>query len=986
MGVRVSSPILIGRQAELAELRAAVDAADSGAGGPVLIAGEAGIGKSRLVSEFARWAQDNGHRVLAGACVDLSAEVAPYAPILQALRGWPEARSTATRETPSGPQTLDGAAALGISPDHGHGRLLDVLLAQLTAMARDAPTILVIEDLQWVDTSTADALTFLTRNLRDEPLLIVATYRSDETALQGRLLTLVSDLARHPRFRRIDLQRLDRAELGGLLDAILSRPAGVRVVDEVYARSQGNAFMAEELLAANTADGEMPLTLRDALAAHVARLTPGARELVRIASAGGREFSERMLSSLAEFEAAAFRSALRDAIEQNILVRGARQNPDRLRFRHALMQELLYGDLLASERTRVHSAAAEFIESELDTRTDAVLASELAYHWQAADVPDRALGAAIGAGLAAESAHAPPEAAAQFERALTLFERLDNPPPGLALDHVGVLEHAAANELSQPDRAAAHIHTAISSLEAEGDQARLGLLHAALGRYLWFAGDGAGALAECRTAVRLVGDHGTSAQRARVLAGLAQILMILAEFTEAAEVANDAVELARAADERAIEGHALCTLGVVVSYQGEIDVGLGMLRDAFAIARDLDSEDDMGRAVSNMVDVQIVNARFADAVEVARHALRMDPPLAGVWPVVVSLDACWALYSSGEWDEAIGMLERARMHPAAGVGEIEWILRRAQLLVGRGEFKEADRHLEMLDRMLQAAADTQWLAPAATAEAERAIWAGDHEQACRAVGRALDRVHPSTGANVSRIGPMLAMGMRAAAEASSSSPSPAIVTWSDQFMTEIRRIHGEASESWPGQLNLVEPWLAMCEAEATRVAGRSDRERWTEATRLFGALRMPYMTAYALLREAEAALTLRRDSAAGRDALRAAALICRRLTARPLLAAIEDVASRARVDLESTNEAPPMKVGTLSGRELEVLGLLAAGLTNREIGDRLFITTKTASHHVSSVLGKLGVRTRSQAAAEAVRLGIPSGHVIDAGTSPSQPE
>jgi ATP/maltotriose-dependent transcriptional regulator MalT len=475
--------------------------------------------------------------------------------------------------------------------------------------------------------------------------------------------------------------------------------------------------------------------------------------------------------------------------------------------------------------------------------------------------------------------------------------------------------------------------------------------------------------------VRLVGDRGSPVQRAQALAGLAQMLMILADFSEATGYARQAIELAVMAGEPSIESHALCTLGTVVSYEGDLDAGLEMLRRALDLAQRLRRDDDVGRAVANIVDVQVICGQFADAVKSATRALEMQPPLSGVWAVLSSTDAAWALYASGDWDQALDMLDRARMHPAAGAGEIEWVLRRAQLLVGRGEFADADRYFETLDRLLETSADTQWIAPAATAAAERAIWRADFPAACLAIDRALDRVRPSSGANVSRIGPMLAMGMRAAADESlQRSPQPHSPAYADRFLSHMRAIHGEVAERWPRHLRLAEPWLALCEAEASRMAGRSDPELWATAVRCFEDLPMPYPAAYALYRTASAMLAGRRDSAAGRDALRRAAATSRLLSARPLLAEIEDLAARANVQLDAPSAGKVnVRPAGLSERELEVLGLIAAGMTNREIGDRLFITPKTASHHVSSVLGKLGVRTRSEAAAEAVRMSLEAG-------------
>jgi DNA-binding NarL/FixJ family response regulator len=342
-------------------------------------------------------------------------------------------------------------------------------------------------------------------------------------------------------------------------------------------------------------------------------------------------------------------------------------------------------------------------------------------------------------------------------------------------------------------------------------------------------------------------------------------------------------------------------------------------------------------------------------------------------------DVALARYFGGRWDEAQAALDRARLQPAGGAGEIVLGIRAAQLQVGRGEFEEAARQLDALRRQLEGAEDMQWIAPATAAQAELAIWTGDPGDALEAVADGLKRVHLSSGANISRIGPMLALGVRAAADfvgrggrrRRGSNQSEA----RRQGMEHVAsmRAHGdEIAARWPTQLHLAEPYLALCEAEATRLGGASDPEAWANAARLFDGLGQPYVRAYAQYREGEAVLATRHDTARARSVLREAHAVAIRLGAAPLRAAIEEVAARGRVDLSEGVVARGRSTGPggLTAREQEILALVADGLSNRQIGERLFITEKTASHHVSNILGKLGVAGRVEAAAEAVRLGI----------------
>jgi DNA-binding CsgD family transcriptional regulator/tetratricopeptide (TPR) repeat protein len=997
VATRLSSPTLIGRQAELARLEAAMERAAAGQPGVAIVAGEAGVGKTRLVEAMAARAGDRGRRVLVGGCVSLSAEVAPFAAIIEALRPLtrdlgpdelgavlgPRARELAPL-LPDLERVEEAASATGISPDTSHGRLLELLLGALTRLAARQPVVLIVEDIHWADRSTIDVLAFLARSLRSAPVLLVITYRTDEPGGGRDLLPLIAELSRREGVERIELRRLNRAEVGDQLSAILGVPAASSLTEAVFGRSEGNAFFSEELLAAETVAGALPPTLRDVLTARLAALSPEAQELARMASAAGRRFTESTLSEIAGVDVTAFGAALREAIHHQILVRQSGDGGDRLAFRHSLMQEVLHGDLLPSERRRLHTACALVIEERIrDEPDDAILASELAYHWQAADEPERALPASISAGLAAESAGAQNEAAVQFERALALLDELSDVPADLPLDRVGLLERAAANLQGDPARAVDHITKALRLVRPDEDPAHAGTLHAALGRYLWESGDATAALAACREAVRLVPAEPPSVARARVAAGLGQILMIMAHSDEGVGYSQEAVRIAAQTGARAIESHALDTLGILTAYLGDVEGGLAMLWRSLEIAQEIASVDDISRAYGNITDVLIFGAgRYDEAGDLGMRAIGPadEPTFTGVPAAVLHADIILARYLAGRWDDAAACLARAHLQPASGAGEIALGIRAAQLAVGRGEFEVASSMLAPLVRQLENADDMQWIAPLAAARAELAIWKGDPTDALRSIDEGLTIVHLSVGANVSRIGPILALGVRAAADLGGRrdgrhrrvAGADAAREKGAAHLAAMRSARDEVAARWPVHIRLADPHLALCEAEATRFVGRGDPDAWAEAARQFEVVPQPYTRAYARFREGTALLAAHRDVQRARSALREAHQTAVDIGAAPLQATVEDVARRGRVELTVSAAAAQSSAAdfALTAREQEILGLLAIGLTNREIAERLFITEKTAGHHVSNILAKLGVSRRAEAAAEAVRLGI----------------
>jgi DNA-binding NarL/FixJ family response regulator len=457
--------------------------------------------------------------------------------------------------------------------------------------------------------------------------------------------------------------------------------------------------------------------------------------------------------------------------------------------------------------------------------------------------------------------------------------------------------------------------------------------------------------------------------------------MILAHTDEGVQYAEEAVRLAVGTGARAIETHALNTLGILTAYIGDVEGGLAMLRRALEIANEIASIDDIGRAYGNLTDVLIfAAARYDESGDLGLEATgTADAPMfTGVIAALRYGDLALARYLGGRWDEARAALDRARLQPAGGAGEIALAVRTAQLQVGRGEFEKAARQLEVLRQRLVGAADIQWIAPATEAQAELAIWQGDPALALRAVADGLERVHLGHGANVSRLGPMFVLGVRAAADLAGARRHRSGVDLDSvrregaAHLASMQALRDDIATRWPAHLRLAEPYLALCTAEASRLEGRTDPETWATAAELFQDLGQPYVSAYSLYREGEALMSARRDASRARSTLRAAHAVAVRLGAAPLRAAIEEVAARGRVDLTEGDGARGRSAGPagLTPREQEILGLVAEGLSNRQIGERLYITEKTASHHVSNILGKLGVAGRVEAAAEAVRLGI----------------
>ncbi|HEU4977583.1 MAG TPA: AAA family ATPase, partial [Solirubrobacteraceae bacterium] len=329
MATRVTSSRLVGRAAELAELEAALSDAAAGRPSLAFVAGESGVGKTRLLAELERHARDGGARVVGGDCVDLGDGELPYAPLVAALRSLSRAGDPALDELPAPVRSELGAlhpelgSAPGLRPDEertAQSRVFEALLALLDRLSQDTPLVLSIEDIHWADSSTRAFLTFLARTLCGERILVVATYRSDELHRRHPLRPVLAELERDARARRIELSRLSRAELGDQLADILGAPPSRDLVERLYMRSEGNPLFAEELLAAGMdGRGALPPTLRDALMVRIERLPAGAQDLLRILAVG-RRLDHGLLQSASGLEPRELNDALREAVAGQIVV------------------------------------------------------------------------------------------------------------------------------------------------------------------------------------------------------------------------------------------------------------------------------------------------------------------------------------------------------------------------------------------------------------------------------------------------------------------------------------------------------------------------------------------------------------------------------------------------------------------------------------------------------------------------------------------
>jgi DNA-binding CsgD family transcriptional regulator/tetratricopeptide (TPR) repeat protein len=991
MGGRVQSPTFVGRVEELQVLEVARRRAANGEPAVVLLGGEAGVGKTRLVAELTARCAADGIRVLAGGCVPVGGDGLPFAPIMETLRPLPEELGADTVRELAGPSWRELARllpALG-EPEGGpagqvaQARLFELLLGLLARLSQQTPVTLVVEDLHWADQSTRDLLAFLVRNLRRERILAVFTYRNDEPRTD-RLGPWLAELDRGGPVRRLELARLDRAETVAQLVGILGAVPATDLIDELFGRSEGNPFFTEELLAAVQADtGALPPTLEDLLRGRVQLLPDHAQQVLGVAAVAGRQVSHRLLATVADLDDRELAEALRVVVAHRLLV--TRPGGDGYQFRHALLREVVDADLLPGDRARLHAEYARALTNrpELADAAPAVAAAELAIHWDAAGEPGQALAARIQAGLAAEGAHAVAEAARHFQRALVLWDRVPDRGRPAGLDRVVLLvrtaDAIAFAGAAQP--AAELLQDALGRVDPAAEPARAAVLLARLGDHRRVAGDEAGALAAFEQAERLLAGTPPSAERARVLAAHAYALGLSLRPEEAIGRSEEAVACARAVGARLEEAKALRVLAGDLAALGQPDRAITLALEARAIAEEVDdAETIIGTYLAVSFALKLVG-RERDALEEAQQGFQRarELGLERATGSFIANNLAMSLLDTGRWTECERLTRELLAGDRWGAFNLHNALGR--LLSRRGEFAAAREQLQIALRLSPPFfSDWAWLGLA-----ELALWEGRYDAAGAAVAEGLhwctERDPQGTLPDVSSPWYSFALRLEAErAEQAAARQAPGKVAEARRRATPVLAALDRLATTRTPQARYppVAAHLQAAQAERFRLEGRSDPERWRAAAAAWERLEHPYDAAYARFRQAEALLAERGSRLQAEQVLHSAYRAAATLGAGPLRREVELLAQRGRLDFQeqvdatAAPEAPPSPATSLglTQRETEVLALVAEGRTNRQIGQALFITEKTASLHVSHILTKLGVAGRGEAAAIAHRLGL----------------
>jgi DNA-binding CsgD family transcriptional regulator len=969
---------IVGRDGELRRLLDLLDRAAAGQPMHTLISGDAGVGKTRLVTELAVRAADRAFTVLSGRCAELGDSI-PYLPLADALRN-------ATTGPSPDQALLDAIAARPLLdrllPDRGASpppadlpglaqqQLFGAVLGLLAELASRRPVLLVLEDLHWADRSTRDLLTFLSRVLHRERVAVVVTYRSDDLHRRHPLRAVVTELIRLPGVTAIELPPLGYADMADHLSALASAPLDATALHRIVTRAEGNPYYGEELLAAGCAQSVLPTGLAALLLGRIEQVSATAQQVLRAAAVAGRRVEDDIVRAAAGLTEADFEAGLREAFAHQLLVPDGSEG---YAFRHALIQEAVYADLLPGERTRLHARFAELLADPGRLATVPGTAAELAHHCLASHDITGAFTASIQAAQEAERLAAPAEAYRHYDEALAVWERVSEPEKLAGMDRFMLGFHSATTTAASGDvaRAVQKLRRLRGFFNGSTDPELASRICERLAYFLLELSAWDDAVEAGKAAVAALPKDSPSWKRARALATYAQTLMYARRQRTATSVAKQAQQAARDVRAPWVEADALVTLGQLSERAGRIDEAIGMFTMAHHQARDAQVLGVELRAAFQLARAQLERGDLAGSADTAHQGLaRAEEKGLSLAPYGLDLQYLHYLahYADGSWDHASELADgfavrvttaaEARLSAMAlfvEVGQGNPIVgeRRAWL----EPFWPSDRFGEYIARGLLA---------------EHALWRGDPEGALAEVAATLAAQADTDGygppvIRVAAIGLAAHAGRAARARATGDKRAAKAELDAARALIGVAR-EGAAYRRHPNFVLGIDGrgWLARAEAEWCRVRGRNDPAAWQAVVDAFGP-GFVYESGRARWRLAEA-LAERGEREQAEREWKLAMATAERLGAVPLLTALADLARRARLG-PRPSPYPPGVLAALTPREREVLLLLAEGRSNREIAAALFIAPKTASVHVSNILSKLGASSRTEAAAIAHREG-----------------
>ncbi len=948
---------MVGRESELGVLVGALTDGRAGRPRVVVVRGDAGLGKSRLVQEALRAVStapgDGPPLVVATAqCVDLGSAGTPFGPLRWQLR---DLLVGVGREAfvAAAPAAVLAAVA-PLLPDLGHGPAddaprpalvndaVEVLVAALSVRHH---VVLVVEDVHWADAATLALLRSLAKSLRGEHLTMLVTLRSDEV-VRPPLRPAIAELERGRATTLVELAPLDDDLVRAQAAAILL-PAGLlRSVDSVVQRSGGNPFFVEELL--HVGDGPLPETMREVILARCLPLDPRARQVLRVLAVGGGAVEHDVLREVVDLTEAALDASLRQAADVKLVV----VEGTRYRFRHALIQEALYDDVLPGERVRLHAAFARAMDARAGADASPDVA-ETALHWRRAREPRRALAAYAAALREAAATGAYASVADLTEACAQVWPSVEDAPAAADSPLWRLLLEAALVHVEFVSDAARGLDLARRALElcppAEpSSRARLMWLQRMFGFNSGAPAD-PGLLTE---AERLLRDR-TAPEDQVLLARVLGLSVIVGDTTgqEAWSRVEQALALAQAAGDGDTVAYCQTVRGRLLADRLDVPAAV----DSFLMAeRSTEATHHLAHTRQYLICYQTHLGRYDEAVATGERALAgiRAAGAGGGWVGAVASRLVWACMCAGQAERAVRLAVTTPVTDLPMRVFVWWM--QATHHVWNGPADHAAQFLEHVreDPSLEEHEAYRWPQLAADLHLRRAVeaparWEAEVDAALTEVARLLTVRAEFEPMRFEAV-PTVARAVGAWRRLGRYSPRA-------EEVLELLRA------DLPGY-GVAEVWRSLVDAELA--TSRLAPEAWAHAVAVLDRVPAPaWYPPYALYRWGEVALAAG-DRATAADALSRCTDLGPRVGASVVAGWAQRLAARGGLRGAVVRRGTPAVTGiaSLSAREVQVLELVAAGLTNPQIAQRLFISPRTAGVHVAAILRKTGTATRAEAA------------------------
>jgi DNA-binding CsgD family transcriptional regulator len=985
----------VARGLELTALRERLALARRAAGGLVLIAGEPGIGKTRLIAEVAEQARTEGWLVLVGRSYDADG-MPPYLPIGEALRAYVRTCPLAQLRAEiaeAGPDVAlivpeirgrlaDLPASQPVSPKHGRYRLFESVAEFLRGSARSradsAGLLLVLDDLHWADTPTLLLLQHLARRLVDAPMLVLGSYRTVDPRPAHGLQDVLADLGREHLYESVLLAPFSREEAGDLIRELNGAPAAPAVVDAIQQDTQGNPFLIEEVArqlrteVGNLADPRtiglhrtVPDSVRQVVGRRLARLGAAANWLLRVAAVLGDGFRFDVLAAASGIEVASLVDALEEALAAGVL----REDGGRYHFAHALLREALHEELSAPRCARLHHQIGEAME-RLHAGNPEPHLGELAHHFcEAGGIEDLAKAVAYArlAGDRALGLFALEEAARLYELGLRALGIAD------AADHASTCELLLA--LGEARRRAGELQAAMEAFSRAADIARvrkepeplacaaLGYEDALLPTGRLRAGHADPSITLLEEALRALPPV-DSPLRARLLAGLARALHFARAPERAAALNDEAVGMARRVGDIDALAYALDARCMAIWVSADLEEQVAAATELAELAervhdRELALEGRRWRflALLGLGDAVSADAEI-DAYARTAEALRLPQHLANVplWRAARAL-------LDGRYDEVEGLARQAlaaRRRAQSIEADLNFT---SQMLALHHDLGDLEGLAELEANAREIAGNDRYpRGPAWRTHLIRLGIAFDRRDEVRVE---LERLAANRFATIPRTLTWLgALAGLAEACAYLGDAGRGAVLYEIMRPYDNRMIVHGSAEVCRGP---VSHYLGLLAATA---------RHWEDASNHFEtaaqlADRVGARPALARAVEAHAAMLLarhrREDRPRARELLSQALAIYHELGTRPHVTRVSALLTDRWL---AQMLAAPVHPGGLTHQEVEVLRLIAGGRSNREIADALVLSVRTVERHVTNIYRKIDARGRADATAFAITRGL----------------